>query len=55
MNVVMNSQYREETGEAYFPGECEAFGFNEVGGLKYEDGKWVDHCHNYRDNLEASD
>jgi len=51
LGVVMNREYANETGEAYVPGECEAFGFNEVGGMKYNKatGKWEDHCHSYRD------
>lgn len=58
LGVVMNTDYRRQTGEAYVPQECEHFGSNEVGGLEYvastdiSDGKWVDHCHNYKDELE---
>lgn len=35
----------------YMPGECEKFGFNEVGGMKYNANLdcWEDHCHRYRD------
>jgi hypothetical protein len=49
---VLNKKYAEETGEAYVPEECCAFGFNEVGGMKYnkETGRWEDHCHGYRDS-----
>ena len=28
--------------------ECEAFGFNEVGGCEYVDGRWVEHCMMFR-------
>ena len=49
LSVVMNAEYREATGEAYFPEECEHFGFNEMGGMEYKDGKWIDHCHRYKD------
>lgn len=47
----MNREYAEQTGEAYVPDECDAFGFNEVGGMKYnkETKKWEDHCHGYVD------
>lgn len=50
LGIVMNSAYREATGEGYVPEECETFGFNEVGGMKQVDGKWVDHCHRYEDS-----
>lgn len=46
----MNQAYAQATGEGYIPQECCAFGFNETGGLKYENGEWVDHCHGYRDS-----
>jgi len=49
----MNQDYSKQTGEAYVPQECEHFGFNEVGGLKYVDGKWIDHCQDYRDEKEC--
>ena len=52
LGVVMNEEYREQTGEAYVPQECEAFGFHEVGGMKFENGVWVDHCHGYVDSME---
>jgi hypothetical protein len=48
----MNEEYFVATGEAYVPEECEAFGFNEVGGMKMVDGKWVNHCQYYVDSLE---
>jgi len=49
--VVMNREYAEATGEAYVPQECEAFGFNEVGGMKYneETKRWDAHCQSYID------
>lgn len=46
LGVVMKQEYVEQTGEAYIPQECEAFGFNEMGGLDRE-GKT--HCHAYLD------
>lgn len=48
LGVVLNEDYRQQTGEAYIPQECEFFGWNETGGLG-ADGK--DHCHGYRDEL----
>lgn len=52
LGVVMNMKYAEETGEAYIPQECDNYGFNETGGMKFENGKWVDHCNSYVDNKE---
>lgn len=49
LGLVMRQEYAEQTGEGYVPEECEAFGFNEVGGLKLVNGEWVDHCHSYQD------
>ena len=49
LSVVMNAEYREATGEACVPEECEHFGCNETGGMEYKDGKWIDHCHRYED------
>ncbi len=48
--VVLNEDYFRDTGEAYIPGECEAFGWNEVGGMKFENEQWVDHCQKYEDS-----
>lgn len=28
--------------------ECEAFGYNETGGMKYVNGEWVEHCMRFR-------
>jgi hypothetical protein len=53
LNSVMSPDYRIETGESYIPDECEAFGFNEVGGMKLVDGKWTDHCHRYKDSMDT--
>ncbi len=47
----MNQQYLDETGESYVPCECEAFGFNETGGL---DAEGLPHCGQYRDTLDTS-
>ena len=54
LGVVMNEEYRTATGEAYAPGECEHYGFNDVGGLKFnrDTQKWEDHCHRYKDKGE---
>jgi hypothetical protein len=51
LGMVMNQDYVEETGEIYIAQECEAYGFNEAGGLKFdkETHEWEDHCHQYRD------
>lgn len=35
-------------GGAMIREECEAFGFNEVGGCEYVDGRWVEHCMMFR-------
>jgi hypothetical protein len=56
LGMVMNRDYVEQTGEVYIPDECDAFGFNEVGGMKYNTEKeaWEDHCHGYRDTKDTS-
>lgn len=46
LGVILNEDYRRDTGEAYLPQECEAFGFNETGGL---DADGNNHCHRYKD------
>jgi hypothetical protein len=48
----MREDYRDETQEQYIPDECCAYGFNEVGGMKYnkETNEWQEHCHSYRDS-----
>lgn len=51
LSIVMNQKYFEETSEAYVPQECEAFGFNEMGGL---DDNGNDHCRGYRDTLDET-
>jgi hypothetical protein len=55
LGIVMNPQYVKATGEGYVPQECEKFGFNETGGLKFENGKWTEHCHRYRDSKGGSE
>jgi hypothetical protein len=50
LGIVMNKEYRRDTNEAYVPQECEHFGFNETGGLECVNGKWINHCQNYRDS-----
>lgn len=54
LGMVMNREHFEKTQEAYVPQECDHYGFNEVGGMKYnkETGKWEDHCHGYKDTME---
>jgi len=47
--MVINEQYYADTQEAYVPQECEAFGFNEYGGLD-ADGNY--HCGHYLDSGE---
>lgn len=49
--IVMNADYVKETGEAYIPDECTNYGFNEVGGMKYNNAtdEWEDHCFGYKD------
>lgn len=51
LGLVVKQAYVDETGEAYIPQECERWGFNEGGGMKYDvvKGSWEDHCHGYRD------
>lgn len=46
LGFVLNEDYIRQTGEIYIPQECEAFGWNEDGGLD-EDGN--DHCFGYQD------
>jgi len=45
----MRQEYVEQTHEVYIPQECEAYGFNELGGLRCIDGYWVPHCNGYQD------
>jgi hypothetical protein len=28
--------------------ECEAFGYNDTGGMRNENGEWVEHCNHFR-------
>src|ERR1700678_2368681 len=49
LHSVMNTDYATETGETYFPDECNAFGSNQFGGMKLVGSEWVDHCHQYKD------
>lgn len=57
LGMVINRKYFEETKEAYVPDECCRYGFNEVGGMKFnqETEQWEDHCHGYRDNMDKGD
>ncbi len=38
--------------EGYIPQECDAFGCNETGGMKFNDEteQWENHCYSYQDN-----
>ena len=47
LGVVMNSEFREATGESYVPQECEFYGFNEMGGRGPHGEQ---HCEHYRDS-----
>jgi hypothetical protein len=46
IGMVMNEEYGNVTGEWEVPQECEAFGFNETGGMdelgNYHCGQYVD-------------
>jgi hypothetical protein len=55
LSCVLNEDYRNETQEVNVPEECVAYGFNEVGGMKFnqETKRWEDHCHSYRDSKET--
>jgi hypothetical protein len=52
LGMVMRQEYVDATGEGYIPQECEAFGFNEAGGLMPVNGEWIHHCSGYRDMME---
>lgn len=56
LGMVMRQEYIDQTHEGYIPQECEAFGFNETGGMVYDVTKeeWVDHCQHYVDMGEES-
>lgn len=51
LGMVMNSEYRAATDEAYLPQECETYGFNETGGCG-ADGR-PGHCDSYEDSKEV--
>jgi hypothetical protein len=46
LGCVLNPDYIKATGEAYIPGECEFYGWNETGGLDAEGNL---HCGSYVD------
>lgn len=50
--MVLNAEYAAATHESYVPQECEFYGCNEVGGMKYDatTNTWTNHCHGYRDS-----
>ena len=52
MMLVMRQEYVDATHEGYILGECETYGFNEAGGMKYnkEINELEDHCSGYRDS-----
>lgn len=35
--------------------ECEAFGYNETGGMQNVNGRWTEHCQHFRLDMEARD
>lgn len=57
LNFIMNQdvisaiQKLHKDYPLYVPDECESYGFNETGGLRYnpETGCYDDHCHKYQD------
>lgn len=51
LGVILNPEYIHTSSgpEYYIPQECEAFGFNETGGL---DHKGLTHCEKYKDKLD---
>ena len=51
LGIVLNPDYSDQTQEGYLPGECEAHGFNETGGLG-PDGEY--HCFCYHDSMLPS-
>jgi len=51
----MNIQYWEDTGEEYFPEECEYYGCNEEGGRMPSGDGWVEHCRRYRDEKDTDE
>ena len=48
LGIVMRQEYVDETGEGYICGECEFYGFNEMGG---KDAEGKEHCWSYRDEM----
>lgn len=58
LSAILNNEYWEELKSIapnhppYIPGECLEYGFNEVGGMKYnkKTGEWEDHCHQYSES-----
>lgn len=52
LGVILNEDYLQPRSngivETYLPGECEYFGFNEMGGL---DSEGKEHCFKYRDSM----
>ena len=57
LGIVMRQEYIDETHEGYIPCECEAYGFNETGGLIYNPilGEWTEHCSCYVDTQYLQD
>ena len=51
LGIVLKQSYIDATGEGYIPQECEFYGCNEDGGLKYnpETEEYQEHCFNYVD------
>lgn len=44
LSLILKPGAAEELGEGYIPGECLAYGSNEMGGLQWVDGELVEHC-----------
>lgn len=61
LGMVLNTEamkvYAEYDSPLYVPQECEHYGSNEAGGLKYdeENDVWVAHCFGYEEDPNAED
>lgn len=53
LGMVAKQEYVDQTGEVYIAQECESFGFNEVGGMAFDEETqtWEVHCFGYLDTL----
>ena len=52
LGIVMNEDYYKSTKEAYAPGACEEFGWNEYEGMMFnkKTKMWEPHCDSYEDS-----